>query len=143
MNTGDVVQNAIWINGEESGEDRVRYENDVCDAIEDLCTEEGFNHTKVEFVEKHPMDADVPEVPNHIFGERVRLLVGEALILNKVVESPEGSFVANLELKDLKRLRSIIHKNRPSNVPPLSNMECDEIIEQIGPEAALSTLRLH
>lgn len=138
MNIGDTIESAIWVTGEESPEDRTRYEQDVCDAIGYLCHENGFVPGSVTFIEKHPMDDDVPEVPDHIQGEKVRLLVGESIIDSKLVKTSVGSFVANLDIKDLKKLRSI---TRQAARRQLSNMECDEIIEQIGPEAALNTLR--
>lgn len=133
---GEIIESAIWITGDESPEVRSRYESDVTEAIDYFCSQKNLTHGPVGFVEKHPMDAGVPEVPNHIHGSKVRLLVASSEIIGRV--SVQGSFVANLELSDLKRLRGIIRKTAKR---PVSNKECDYIIEEIGPEAAIETMR--
>jgi len=135
MRIGDLIESGIWVTGDEPPGMRAQYEQDVRDAISYLCYEHGFVSGPVMFTEKHP-ESDVIEVPDHIHGSRVRLLVGEAAVVEKRVETSIGSFVANLELSDLKKLREIIRRYRPMN-----DAECDELIEQIGPDAALDTLR--
>ena len=107
MRIGDTVESGIWVTGEEPPELRRRYEEDVTEAISYLCEEEGFLNGRVTFSLKHPMDADVPEVPDHIQGDKVRLLVGESEILS-IIE--RGSFVNTLEPEDLSMLRSILRK---------------------------------
>ena len=145
MKIGDVIESAIWLTGDESQSTRARYEQDVCQAIADLCAEEGFEHGSVTFIEKRPGDDRVPPVPDHVQGSRVRLLVCEAQILCKRVATSEGSFVANLDKKDLLRLRSITRnaclKKNPGHA--MEDSECDQYIEQFGPEAAIETLRKH
>ena len=145
MKVGDYIESAIWVTGDESPSTRTRYEQDVRQAVSDLCSEEGFEYGPITFTEKRPGDDRVPPVPDHVQGSRVRLLVGEALILCKSVTTSEGSFVANLDKKDLIRLRAItrngLAKQRPDYV--MSDSECDQYIEQYGPEAAVETLRKH
>ena len=145
MKLGDCIESAIWITGDESQSTRARYEQDVRQAVADLCEEEGFENGPVTFTEKRPGDERVPPVPDHVQGSRVRLLVGEAQILGKCVATSEGSFVANLEKKDLVRLRAITRneylKRHPDYV--MTDSECDQCIEQYGPEAAVETLRKH
>lgn len=136
MNIGDKIESAVWITGDESKDMRVRYEHDVMEAIDYLCAENNVAYDNIVFIEKHPIDAGVPDVPNHISGSKVRLLIGEATVTGSLVETSVGSFVANLDRKDLVKLRCIIRRHRS-----LSNDDCDAIIEQIGPEAALDTLR--
>ena len=136
MKIGDVIESAIWITGEEPTTLRARYEQDVCNAIDYLCHEYHFIHGPITFIEKLPGTDRAPSVPDHIHGQRVRLLVAEATVTDKVIETSEGSFVANLNHKDLQRLRTIIRRHRM-----LTDEQCDEIIEQIGPEAALDTLK--
>jgi hypothetical protein len=134
----DVIENAIWITGDEPPEIRKRYEGDVCMSIDELCEEMGWTHGPVKFYTKRPGDERVPPVPDHIQGSKVRLLIGEARIIGTALEIPKGSFVANLDKKDLMRLRLI---TRMKAGRPLSDEECDAIIEEIGPEAALDTIR--
>ena len=50
-----------------------------------------------------------------------------------------GSFVLNLDPKDLQRLRQIT--KRASGNHHLTDYECDMIIEELGPDVALATLR--
>lgn len=137
MNLGEVIESAIWLTGDESQELRKRYEQDVCQAIDDLCQEHAVLHGPVTFTEKRPGDDRVPPVPDHIQGGRVRLLVAESVVTEHAPQTSIGSFVANLELKDLTRLRKITRRYRPG----LTDQQCDEIIEELGPEAALDTLR--
>lgn len=138
VNTGDIIESAIWITGDESQSDRARYENDVVNAIDETCSTEGFEHGPVMFIEKRPGEDRVPPVPDHVQGSRVRLLVAESTVTGVAVQTPQGSFIANLEKKDLLRLR-LITRNAAKKM--LTDEECDEIIEEIGPEAAVETLR--
>lgn len=136
MNIGDVIESAIWLDGEETPEQRALFEKDVTDAISYFCFKNHFIPGPVTFTEKHPMDNDVPEVPKHISGIKVRLLVAESTIIERAVETSIGSFVAQLEYKDLLKLRAVIRKYGPMN-----DQDCDEIIEELGPESALDTLK--
>lgn len=141
MQSGDVIEAAIWITGDEPAEIRTRYEADVSDAIERETAAAGYTHGPVQFVEKRPGDERVPQVPDHVQGSRVRLLVAEALIVARRVESPTGSFVAQLERRDLDRLRALTRRQAAREGVTLTDAECDALIEQIGPEAAIDTLR--
>ena len=144
MKTGDVVENAVWLTGDEPEWMRKQYEQDVSESIDQLCEEFGFSHSPPVFIEKHPEAEDVPPVPDHIQGQRVRLLIGEATVMEKMPETSVGSFVANLEQDDLDRLRTITRKaHAKHNHTLIGNSECDKIIEELGPEAAMATLTLH
>ena len=143
MKVDDFIESAIWITGDESPLTRKRYEQDVNQAISDMCAEQGFEHGAVTFIEKRPGDDCVPTVPDHVQGSRVRLLVGEAQILGKRVITSKGSFIANLDKKDLVRLRQITRNEWLQQHPDyvLTDSECDKYIERYGPEAATETLR--
>lgn len=137
LKPGEVIESAIWITGDEPQELRQRYEQDVTQAIDDLCHEHGVIHGPLHWREKLPGSDRVPAVPDHIQGSQVRLLVAEAEVTGEVPKV-SGSFIANLEPKDLTRLRFITRRASKSQ---LTDQECDEIIEHLGPEAALDTLR--
>jgi hypothetical protein len=143
MKVGDVIESSIWITGDENPEMRKQYEIDVRQAIADLCASEHVSHGPITFHELHPDNERTPQVPDHVQGSRVRLLVGEATVDHPVPVSSQGSFVANLDKKDLLRLRLITRKawakQNPKDV--LTDQQCDEYIEQFGPEAAVETLR--
>ncbi len=142
MRIGNTIESAIWITGDEPLTLRKQYERDVSNAIAHLCEENGFEHGPVKFIEKRPGNDRVPDVPEHIQGSRVRLLVAEAEIVGKRPLSSTGSFVANLEKKDLDRLRAITRRKwAEHHRMALTDEQCDEYIEELGPEAALDTLR--
>lgn len=144
MKIGDLIESAIWLTGEESPEDRQRYEADVIEAMDYFCSKHRFIHGPVVFIEKKPGQDRVPEVPLHIIQPQtgnIRLLVAEAEIVGKAPETSIGSFVANLDKTDLERLRTITRQTRMKlHKQSLSDAECDEIIEEIGPDAALDVL---
>lgn len=55
-----------------------------------------------------------------------------------------NTFVADIDPKDLERLRIIlrrIHQQYNPGKPTLSNERCDQFINQNGPDAALAALR--
>lgn len=143
MKLGDVVHSSIWVTGDESPWIRQQYEQDVIGAIDMLCIEKGFEHGPVKFIEKLPGSDGAPPVPDHIQGSRVRLLIGEADVVAVRVLSSKGSFVANLDKKDLQRLRTITRrawaKKHPEDV--LTDKQCDDYIEQLGPETAVEMIR--
>jgi len=143
MRIGDVIESAIWITGDEAPALREQYKNDVCRAIDDLCAEHGFEHGPVQFIEKLPGSNRVPPAPDHVQGSRVRLLVAEASLVGVSVATSHGSFVANLEKKDLERLRTITRrawaKTHPDDV--LTDKQCDDYIEELGPDTAVDMIR--
>jgi len=141
MKIGDIIDMAIWIDGRETEEERKQFEEDVKLGISWTCAQEGFEPGEVKFEEKHPDDSDVPPVPDHIKGERVRLLYASARVESKLVLSSKGSFLADLEKKDLELLRNVTRRAIHPNV--LHEKDIDAIIEELGPEAAMDAVRKH
>ncbi|MDJ0896924.1 MAG: hypothetical protein QNJ92_17400 [Alphaproteobacteria bacterium] len=143
MKIGDTIESAAWLTGEETAQDVEQHRTLVREAMDDLCQVQGFRHGPVRFHELKPGDERVPEVPDHIQGLDVRLLVGEAEVTAKRVKLERRPFIGELDRKDLERLRKITRrahaKARPGET--LTDLEVDDIIEQLGPEAALDTLR--
>ena len=147
MKIGDTIHNAIWLTGDEQQEMRDHYEGKVKETITYLCAEQGFTHGEYT-ISVHRPDKDLskylkkPGVPDHIQGSEVRLMVIEADVVEERPKVQIGSFVHNLERKDLMTLRKITrdayvkhHRTFPSQE------EVDNIIEELGPDAALETLR--
>ncbi len=137
MRVGDVIETGMWVTGDDDPKLLERYDSDVKEAFDYFIGSQGFTYGEVKKYEKHPMDDRVGEVPDHIQGSRVRLLVYETEVTGRRIENT-GSFIGNLELSDLKRLRGIIRKCAKRQV---SNKECDMIIEEVGPEAAVEAMR--
>jgi len=138
---GDTVDNSIWLDGNETPEMRKQFERDVEDAIDYFCYVNGMEHGPVTWTEKHPEDADVPPVPDHIQGERVRLLFASTTIIGKRVQTSIGSFIGDLDKKDHELLRKITRRAMP-NVT-LNDNDVDALIEELGPEAAMDAVRKH
>lgn len=144
MKTGDIVEAAYWLQGTEPEDMISTCKARVIEAIDELCAEKGFVHGPVRFEELPPhSDRRVPDVPDYIQGPDVRLLVAEADIIGpRVIETTRG-FIGELDMLDLERLRTITRRaHAQTNAGQvLTDMECDDIIEELGPEAALDALR--
>ena len=141
MKVGEVIVNSIWCTGDEPEGTKDRYYNDILETFDHLCKKEGFVHGPVTMYEKLPGDGIVP-VPDHISGSNVRLLILETTLVKKLVVEGESSFVGNLDRADLVKLRKITRGRAAKDLKRIiSNVECDEIIELLGPDAAIDTLR--
>jgi hypothetical protein len=120
------------------------YRSQVIEGIDELCEEKGFVHGAPRFEELAPhSDPRVPEVPDHIHGPNVRLLIVEADLTGQVFVLSSRRFVGDLDTLDLARLRAITRKaHAEANAGQiLTDMECDDMIEELGPEAALDAIR--
>ena len=137
---GEVFEQAIWATGEEPPEMAAQFERDLRAGLAEIAAKFGVVIGTLLMTEMRPGEERVPEVPAHIHGPDVRLLVGEATVVDHVAEAHEGAFVADLEPKDLERLRTIlrrVHAAWNPGKPELSTERCDEYINQNGPDAAL------
>ena len=143
MKPGDVLENSIWMNGDETAEMRARYKSDVEMLMEETRVHAGFVLGPVTWSVKRPGEDRVPPVPDHIQGPDVTLLVGEAPIY--AVEPPQGHFVTDeLEKSDLMKLRKATRKAYRKQYPgriTLSDAQCDTVINDLGPEVAMEELR--
>ena len=143
LRPGDALETAIWLTGEEPDALKQRFESDVRAKLAEMADHEGVIIGPLLMTEKRPGEDRVPQVPDHVHGMNVRLLVGEAAVVGEVFTS-EGAFVADLDPKDLARLRTIlrrVHQAYNPGKPELSQEKCDEYININGPEAALEALR--
>jgi len=141
MKPGDTIENAIWLDGTEKEWQRKAYEKEVARCITETCANEGFMHGEVIFHVKHPNDARVPPVPEHIKTLCPRLLVAETDIVGMAIEEVSSSFIADIEPRDLLRLRQITRNSMAKLGEYINDAEADAIIEAIGPVAAEDTLR--
>lgn len=144
MRLGDTMEAAIWLAGTETPEQRTRYEADVRKAISRASRDSGLIHGPVVFTELKPGDARVPEVPAHITGPDVRLLVAEADAVDHLVVIERSGFVSDLDPIDLERLRLITRRQHERSEPGaarLTDEQADSIIEALGPDAAADAVR--
>lgn len=144
LHPGDVLETAIWMDGSETPELKRRFENDMRISLGNMAMAEGVIIGPLIMAEKKPGEERVPAVPDAIQGLDVRLLVGEAKVVDYVPEESEGCFVADLEPRDLERLVTIlrrVHLSYNPGKPELSIEKCHEYINNNGPDAALAALR--
>lgn len=141
MELGDLIETAIWLDGRETKEQRLAFEQAVIQEINDECARSGVLHGEVRFTVKHPHDDRVPPVPAHIKTTSPRLLVAEAEIIGRAIEEVRSSFIADIEPKDLLRLRQITMRALAKEGQYINDYEADDIIEALGPVAAEDALR--
>jgi hypothetical protein len=143
LQPGAVLETAIWMTGAEPDELKDRFEADVRAKLAAIAENEGVIIGPLIMVEKRPGEERVPKVPKGLQGPDVRLLVGEAQVIGEAYQS-DSAFVADLEPKDLERLRAIlrrVYRAWNPDKPELSQERCDAYININGPEAALAALR--
>jgi len=139
---GDVYEAALWYNSEKPTE-RLEAEHGVRVAM----SRESVALSPITFKDMTPGEDRVPEVPPHFTGQP-RLLVGSATvarIYQKAMDSAPG-FIHDLDVKELLSLRKItrrVHSKRWPRASTLTDPQCDAIINELGPQAALKTLRDH
>ena len=146
MKPGDVLEAAIWLDGRETAEHRTLYEADLQEQLARAGNLHGMVIGPLMWAEKRLGEDRVPKVPDHIVGPDVRLLVAEARVVCRMPDYTDagGSFVHELDPADLARLRAITrhaHAWRKPGERRLTDAECDAVIEEIGPDSALRTLK--
>lgn len=147
MKPGELIELAIWLSGSETPEQIERWKNVDCPNI--AREAERQNNVVIgplEFTVKKPGNDRVPTVPAHISGPNVRLLVCEAQTFagKSDFTSVRGlGFIHDLTPDDLAKLRKMTRRAHAKANPGdrLNNRQCDRIIESLGPEIAVRTLR--
>lgn len=135
MKPGDLAECAIWLDGTETLAMLRQWKADVSYMMahgHDPVLKLG----PVSFELKHPGQDRVPQVPDHLQGPDVRLLIATAEVQGFEIKRA-GSFVSELGKRDLARLRAATRREHGK----LSDEQCDQIIERLGPVAAAETVR--
>jgi len=145
LNIGMPVEVAVWLTGRETGAQIERWRRDVAAELGRFELENGVLLGERVWTEKRPGEDRVPKVPAHISGPNVRLWVCEACVAapaRPVIEKATG-FVHDLDKRDLERLRALTREAHAAawpTAPILTDAECDEVIERVGPGVALKRL---
>jgi hypothetical protein len=142
MNPGHAYEFAIWLTGLESPE-RIEAERDaMLVAFDRIAERDGVLLTPATFKELRPGEDRVPPVPKHIGGPNVRLLYAEAEVVGQAPMLVVNSFLGDLDPVDLERLRTITRRTaRGYGQAAMTDEECDRMIEEIGPDAAMEAVR--
>ena len=136
MKPGDTAECAIWIDGTESEAMLKQWKADVGFMISET-QQPKLKLGPVSFEIKRPGEDRVPQVPDHLQGPDVRLLIATAEVLG--FETKLGSFLNEIEERDLVKLRKVTRKQYGK----MSNEQCDQIIERLGPLCARDGQMVH
>lgn len=141
---GMPIEVAIWLTGRETPNQIEAFKKDCTEEVGAFGVMNGVVMGAPVFTEKRPGGDRVPQVPDHISGPDVRMLVCEAVVVAErslIVKS--SGFVQDLDAVDLARLREVTRRAHQRAKPlemPLTDAQCDAVIEELGPTTALKTL---
>lgn len=142
MKPGDVLNCSLWYNSEKPTE-RHDASHGVITTIEDTAKANGFRVGPVTLTEIPAGDPRVPEPPAHFQGKPT-VLYGEAEIVGEIIRPEPFRLSMDLEKKDLIALRKATRREFAKAFPkvkPLTDEECDRVIDECGPAAAEKTVR--
>lgn len=135
MKIGDTAECAIWLDGTET-DDMLRQWKADCPYLISRSYDPPLKLGPISFEIKHPGEDRVPQVPDHLQGPDVRLLIGTAEVLGHDI-TQRASFLSELREADLVQLR---RETKRAYGHALPDNVCDQIIERMGPVAASRTL---
>lgn len=133
MIPGDLAECAIWLDGRESDAMLRQWKADAAYLMSNG-HEPALRLGPVSFEIKRPGGDRVPPVPAQIAGPDVRLLIATAEVIG-FETAKRASFIDDLAEADLVKLRGLTRRQH-GHRGPLSDAQCDQIIERIGPLAA-------
>lgn len=138
------IEVAVWLTGRETPNQIEAFKKDCTEEVTAFGVMNGVVMGAPVFTEKRPGGERVPQVPDHISGPDVRMLVCEAVVVaERAMIVKSSGFVQDLDPKDLAKLREITRRAHQKAKPlemTLTDAQCDEIIEHLGPTSALKTL---
>ena len=141
---GSMFEFALWADGTEKPEVLAQFDADVNEAFANVAARHNVVLGPVKRSTKRPGEDRVPDVPKRLQGPDVRLLVAEAQVICTAPANSNNLFLSELEPKDLRRLRVITRAAYAKVFPkakPLTDRQCDTLVSDLGPDAALDTLR--
>ena len=140
MNPLDTGELAIWFCDEDDPA-KIQWWRDfeAPRILHESADEAGVRLGPPRVYELQPGEGRAGHPPKGIQGTNVRLLVVEADVIGLKPVRQENSFLADLDPKDLERLRKV---TRRAALPKMiTNEEADQIIERYGPHTAEIVLR--
>jgi hypothetical protein len=141
---GDIIEWTYWLTGEETQEEIADFTSCTQMAFYAFEQDENVMLSKPEASVLHPGDPRVPEVPEHIHGSNVQLLVFESRVILHLPGPKLSRFADELEKDDFNRLAKITREHytrRFPRSPRLSDGQVRTVINDLGEEVALETLR--
>ena len=133
---GDIAEFALWYVTPEEKQQAKKAIRTHIEILDKVCV-----MAPVKWREYSPGEDRCP-LPREDAPHDIRLIAGESEVM--AVRSPpkQGSFVNELDKNDLSKLRTITRKAHARQYATiLTDPQCDEVIEKLGPSVALKTLR--
>ena len=147
MLIGESYHLGIWLDGRESAANMKMFKLDCLEAFRYIGSRNGVLFGEAEFEKKKPGDDMVPPVPDGCAERELTFLVASAKVIWTPSFSsprPDSLFAAQLEPDDLRRLRKLTREAYTKAYKgklPLTDAQCDTLINELGPEAAVDSLR--
>ena len=144
--SGNEVEFAIWYDAGEHLDPINSCSESIKDALDAVCATKNVGHGEISYEILKPGDDRVPLVPRWleiITGAIPRLLLATTKTTSSLHHGPTG-IIGDLDKKDIVRLRVITrraHRMAHPKTTPLTNQECDRIIDQVGIEVVMDQLR--
>ncbi len=146
---GSEMEFAIWYDANEYLDPINSCRESMEDAIDAICVKNNIGHGKISYEILKPGDDRVPSVPSWLEntnGALPKLFVAttKTKIMSSAHQEPDKGIIEDLDKKDIVRLRIITqreyHKVYPNDTP-LTNHECDQIIDKLGMQIVMDQLR--
>ena len=143
---GPEVMVALWYDASQESDPVGSCSNSIGESLVRICRMQQLTCGEVSYTLLEPGNDRVPSVPRwleRIKGAVPRLLVATAQTV-ALPEQKSWRLVGDLDRKDLARLRAITRRQHAKALPnatPLTDLECDAIIDQLGSEVILEQLR--
>ena len=141
---GEIIEWAFWMTGEETQSELRDFTDATKMAHKSYEQEEHVMLSQPVARVVRPGEERCPPVPDHIHGADVQLLVFEARVLLDLPGEKPNRFADELEKDDFNRLAKITREQYARyfpRYPRLSDGQVRTIINDLGPDVALETLR--
>lgn len=143
---GATLETAIWYDANVTPDPVAVSGAQIADAFKHRCETNKIKVSDPKFKILKPGDDRVPEVPRWLEktpGVIPRLLLAEVVVLG-TLEPDLPELVGDLDKKDLQKLRAATRRQHRKTRPhekPLSDHECDKIINAAGINVVMEQLR--
>ena len=141
----DDLEVSLWYDANVHSDPINSCSESIGDMLDLICKKNGVVHGNIRYEILKPEDDRVPPVPRwleNINGVVPRLLVAVTKVTKNIHQEPMG-ISGDLGKKDLARLRAITqreHRMAHPKTTPLTDSECDKIIDKLGLEVVLEQL---
>ena len=141
----DDLEVSLWYDANVHSDPINSCSESIGDMLDLICKKNGMVHSNIRYEILKPEDDRVPPVPRwleNINGVVPRLLVAVTKVTRDLHQEPMG-MSGDLDKKDLARLRTITrreHRKAHPNTTPLTDHECDQLIDRLGLEVVLEQL---